>query len=46
MLAFGEELRESVLGAPDRIGARHRDRVEAERARLRGERALEGGAIG
>jgi hypothetical protein len=39
-VAGGEELREGVLSTRDRVGPRHRDGVEAERARLRGERSF------
>jgi hypothetical protein len=46
VLAGGEELRERILGTANRVGPRHRDHVEAERARLAGERGLESGEIG
>jgi hypothetical protein len=46
VLPRGEELRERVLRVPDRVRPRHRDGVEAERARLRVERRLDGGGIG
>jgi hypothetical protein len=42
----GEELRESVFALRDRVGPRHRDGVEAERARLRDEGAFERGRVG
>jgi hypothetical protein len=42
----GEELREGMFALRDRVGPRHRDGVEAERARLRGERAFERDRIG
>jgi hypothetical protein len=45
VLAGGEKLRERVLGARNRVGPRHRDRVEAERARLAGEGGLQRGEI-
>jgi hypothetical protein len=41
VLAFGNELLEMALGFPDRIRPRYADRVEALRARLVGERALD-----
>jgi hypothetical protein len=37
----GKELREGMLALRDRVGPRHRDGVEAERARLRDEGAFE-----
>jgi len=46
VVAGGEELREGILALRDRVGPRHRDGVEAERARLRGERAFERDRIG
>jgi hypothetical protein len=46
VLALGEEPRERVLGVTDRIRPRHRDRVEAERTRMPGERGVEGRKIG
>ena len=46
MVAGGEELGEDVFALRDRVGPRHRDGVEAERARLRGERAFERDRIG
>jgi hypothetical protein len=45
-MAVVEELCERIAGMPDRIGPRHRDGVEAERARFIDERGLERGRIG
>jgi hypothetical protein len=42
----GEELREGMFALRDRVGPRHRDGVEAERARLRAKRAFERDRIG
>src|SRR5262249_6526939 len=44
--AFGEEARERVLGLRDRVGPRHRDRIEAAEPRLFDQRSLDGGRIG
>jgi hypothetical protein len=46
MMSVGEECRERIAGMPDRIGPRHRDGVEAERARFVDQRRLERGRIG
>jgi len=41
VIAGGEERVERVLGVRDRVRPGERDRVEAERARLRDQRVLE-----
>jgi hypothetical protein len=45
MLAFGDESLEVRLRLRDRVRPRHADDVETLRARLIGERALDGGRI-
>jgi hypothetical protein len=46
MMAGGEKLREPVARVRDGVGPRHRDGVEAERARLIDEGALDLVVIG
>jgi hypothetical protein len=45
-MAGGEELREGILALRDRVGPRHRDGDDADRARLLVERGFQCDGIG